>query len=173
MKALEWGIPLGPIFAGILAAMFAVNTAMIVSAATGGYIKGAGTGTSDSINAKLSNGEYVINAKQTSKFLPLLEAINEGKLSGLSPSDSGGGIPNFASGGHIGSNRVPIPPTVRSGEGGATPVYNTTNINISGNVDQRSIDQIKRIIKTSPKEVEQSNSIGTRNKKGLRRPAGR
>lgn len=44
--------------------------------ATGGYVTGPGSGTSDSINAKLSNGEYVINAKSTAANLSLLQAIN-------------------------------------------------------------------------------------------------
>jgi hypothetical protein len=46
--------------------------------ASGGYITGAGTGTSDSIPAMLSNGEFVINAAQTAKHKDLLNAINKG-----------------------------------------------------------------------------------------------
>lgn len=52
-------------------------------AATGGPIRGAGTGTSDSILMKLSDGEYVVNAKQAAKFGPLLEAINAGRVGGM------------------------------------------------------------------------------------------
>jgi hypothetical protein len=58
----------------------------------GGMVKGAGTGTSDSITAKLSNGESVINAKSTSMFAPILSRINQ----------AGGGVPivpRFAKGG--------------------------------------------------------------------------
>lgn len=50
-----------------------------VKAATGGMLRGPGTGTSDSIPAMLSDGEFVVNAKATKKALPLLAAINEGK----------------------------------------------------------------------------------------------
>lgn len=42
-----------------------------------GSVEGTGTGTSDSINARLSNGESVINAKSTKAFAPLLSAINQ------------------------------------------------------------------------------------------------
>jgi hypothetical protein len=56
-----------------------------------GPVFGPGTGTSDSIPALLSNGEYVINAKQTEKYRPLLDAINY-KLDGF--ADGG-----FAKGG--------------------------------------------------------------------------
>lgn len=51
--------------------------------ASGGYVSGAGTGTSDSIPAMLSNGESVINANSTSLFGGLLSAINQ----------AGGGAP--------------------------------------------------------------------------------
>jgi hypothetical protein len=46
---------------------------------SGGRVRGPGSGTSDSIPAWLSNGEYVINAKATREFLPLLHAINNGQ----------------------------------------------------------------------------------------------
>lgn len=53
----------------------------LVKAATGGYIRGAGTGTSDSIPAMLSNGEYVINAAAVDKFgKGNLDAINAGRM---------------------------------------------------------------------------------------------
>ena len=44
--------------------------------AAGGYITGPGTGTSDSIPARLSSGEYVINAAATRRNRSLLEKIN-------------------------------------------------------------------------------------------------
>jgi hypothetical protein len=43
----------------------------------GAYLTGPGTGTSDSINAMLSNGESVINARSTQMFAPILSAINQ------------------------------------------------------------------------------------------------
>ena len=63
--------------------------------ATGGYISGPGSGTSDSINAKLSNGEFVVNAAATAANRPLLEAMNGGK--------STPGQTHFATGGFVGS----------------------------------------------------------------------
>jgi len=44
--------------------------------AAGGYISGPGTGTSDSIPARLSDGEYVINAASTRRNRALLDKIN-------------------------------------------------------------------------------------------------
>jgi hypothetical protein len=43
----------------------------------GAYLTGPGTGTSDSINTRLSNGESVINARSTQMFAPILSAINQ------------------------------------------------------------------------------------------------
>ena len=48
--------------------------------ASGGYISGAGTSTSDSIPARLSDGEYVINAAATRRNKPLLDKINNGPI---------------------------------------------------------------------------------------------
>ncbi len=44
-----------------------------------GRISGAGTTRSDSILARLSNQEFVVNAKATSQNIDLLQAINEGR----------------------------------------------------------------------------------------------
>ena len=60
--------------------------------ADGGLVRGPGTGVSDSISARLSNGESVINARSTAQFGGLLSLINE----------AGGGKP-FAGGGVAGS----------------------------------------------------------------------
>lgn len=74
----------GFVLAALAAATGAVQIATISSQkpppppafATGGKVLGAGTGTSDSIPARLSNGEAVINAKSTSMFEPILSAMN-------------------------------------------------------------------------------------------------
>ena len=50
--------------------------------AGGGRIAGPGSSTSDSIPARLSNGEFVVQAKEAKKVYPLLEAINSGKFKG-------------------------------------------------------------------------------------------
>jgi hypothetical protein len=52
--------------------------------ASGGYISGPGTPTSDSIPAMLSDGEYVIKAASVNKFgKNFLDAINAGRLPGF------------------------------------------------------------------------------------------
>lgn len=63
----------------------------IIQKADGGPVFGAGTGTSDSIPAMLSNGEYVINAKAVRRLgLPLLNALNNGYAIGGAVSSGGG-----------------------------------------------------------------------------------
>lgn len=44
--------------------------------ADGGLVTGPGTSTSDSIPARLSNGEFVMNGASTAMFLPMLEMLN-------------------------------------------------------------------------------------------------
>lgn len=55
----------------------AVSTVKSANFAQGGKVTGPGTGTSDSIQANLSNGEFVMTAKATRIFEPLLEAMND------------------------------------------------------------------------------------------------
>ena len=54
----------------------AISTVKSAKFATGGKVVGPGTGTSDSIPAQLSNGEYVMTARATRMFEPMLAAMN-------------------------------------------------------------------------------------------------
>ena len=76
----------------LLKAAFAGAKALVKGFSVGGYVQGSGTGTSDSIPARLSNGESVMTAKATSMFSPILSAFNQ----------LGGGVPIVANNG--GSN---------------------------------------------------------------------
>ena len=62
------------IMAGITSAISTVKSAKFAS---GGLVTGPGTGTSDSIPARLSNGESVMTARTTSMFGPLLSSLNQ------------------------------------------------------------------------------------------------
>ena len=56
----------------------------IIRQAAGGIIRGAGTGTSDSIPAMLSNGEYVVNARAAASYgYQNLDGINRMAQGGL------------------------------------------------------------------------------------------
>lgn len=88
-----------PAYTGAVATMTSIGLGSISASsimggvqekASGGPVFGAGTGTSDSIPAMLSNGEYVINAKAVRRIgLPLLNALNNGYASGGFVSSGG------------------------------------------------------------------------------------
>lgn len=81
--------------------------------ATGGYIMGPGTSTSDSIPAFLSNGEYVLTADAVQNVgLPLLDAVNSGRVG------------HFATGGLVRANGS-------GSKGTAVPVGNSVTLNVS------------------------------------------
>ena len=66
-------------------------SAALAAFAHGGPVNGIGTSTSDSILARLSNGEFVVKASATAKNRPLLEAINNGAIA-VSSNGSGGSV---------------------------------------------------------------------------------
>ena len=73
----------------------AINvSASPIKAAVGGMVRGPGTETSDSIPAMLSDGEFVVNARSTRLFQPILSAIN-----------ASADLPGFAIGGLVDKNR--------------------------------------------------------------------
>lgn len=81
--------------------------------ATGGSVSGPGTGTSDSIPAMLSDGEYVMNAKAVHRLgVPFLNGLNTGRLAGL------------ADGGLVGSGGVAVYKADRGSNGGQVQSVN-------------------------------------------------
>jgi hypothetical protein len=73
----------------------AINvSASPIKFAVGGLVRGPGTETSDSIPAMLSDGEFVVNARSTRLFQPILSAIN-----------ASADLPGFAMGGLVDTNR--------------------------------------------------------------------
>ena len=62
----------------------------------GGIVGGYGSGTSDSVNAKLSKGEAVINARSASMFRGALSSMNLAGggvgFAGEDEDSSGGGV---------------------------------------------------------------------------------
>lgn len=80
--------------------------------ADGGMVSGAGGPRSDSIPAMLSNGEFVVNARSTARFRPMLEQINSPRA--------------LANGGLAGTAQA-SEPTGQSGE----PSVNVTSVNVA------------------------------------------
>ena len=112
--------PLGNLFGlgskdgvgGLLGQFVGSITGSPVKAATGGRVIGPGSGTSDSVPALLSNGEFVVNARAAGQHAALLQAINSGQVAKL------------AAGGFAGPR---IPSVVAPAGRGAAPVININN----------------------------------------------
>jgi len=58
---------------------------------TGGSVRGPGSGTSDSILARISNGEYVVKAASVRQYgVAMLDQLNAGRLTGYTARPAGG-----------------------------------------------------------------------------------
>lgn len=93
-KAMAIGFPQNiPFIAGALAQGTSILTSLSSVAATGfatgGLVTGPGTGQSDSINARLSNGEFVSTKQATSRYRDTLESMNRGTYTPGSEGRSG------------------------------------------------------------------------------------
>jgi hypothetical protein len=76
-------------------------------AASGGWIAGPGGPRDDKVPAMLSDGEFVVNAKQAARFGALLQAINSGRY--------GKGYGQYATGGPVSAAQV-RPVTLRAAD---------------------------------------------------------
>ena len=90
--AIEAGVEVAAITAAFEGVKAVLSHSGSKKFATGGYVSGAGTGTSDSIPAMLSNGESVMNANTTASFAPLLSYLNQlgGGVGFNAPTSSAG-----------------------------------------------------------------------------------
>mgnify|MGYP000254294990 CR=1 FL=1 len=116
----------------LIKAAFAGAKALVKGFSTGGYVQGSGTGTSDSIPARLSNGESVMTAKATSMFSPILSAFNQ----------LGGGVPIVANNGgsNIGMDMLAAA-VARGDQMAPQPVVSVEEINRT----QRRVQTIENI----------------------------
>jgi hypothetical protein len=100
--------------------------------AMGGYISGAGNGTSDSIPAMLSNGEYVVSAKAVQAAgIPMLDRINKMAMGGPVYN-----VPAYSTGGRVKYNNG----------GMATSSNSLYNINVTLNGTDMSPDDVANAI---------------------------
>lgn len=116
---------------GAIAGAFSSGT---VTAATGGYIRGPGTSTSDSIPARLSNGEFVVKADSVSHYgVGFMHAINRRQLR------------SFSQGGPVSVPPVPsysepgLSDSLRDGRTGTQVVASPVNIQQTLAVDSAEL----------------------------------
>ena len=125
---------IGPMVAGLGKFIGKIGSGImsIFGFAEGGYVSGRGTGTSDSIPAMLSNGEFVVNAKATKKFAPLLSSINSGSFG------------KFAGGGMVSTNIAEAPSfaDIKPGNTVNSSKEQIFNINITGDISRQTKQEI-------------------------------
>lgn len=108
----------------------------------GGAVRGPGTGTSDSILARLSNGEFVMSAKAVRAYgARFFENLN----SGMSMNRM---MPAFASGGMVGGSS-----SVTSN----SSMVNHFHINVPGGTSAQTSDQIQRAVINALHKYQQRN----------------
>ncbi len=134
---LGLGLVLDPILnslsGGLTKALGFAGGGEVPGFAGGGQVRGPGTGTSDSILARVSAGEHVINAKAASRNRTLLEAINAGVT-----------LPAFAAGGVVGA---PDQLAKKYGGRGGSPITIKSDfvINANGGTPQQNDDLAQKI----------------------------
>jgi tape measure domain-containing protein len=119
-------------------------------AATGGKIVGPGSGTSDSIPAMISNGEFVVNAAATKANLGLLHSLNSGRQ-------------HFAEGGLAGvSSGIMTTPTSKgfkpiSVDKSTKSTQQVVNLNITGDISRQTKSEIFKMMPTIASGVNLQN----------------
>jgi len=113
------------------ATLFGTNGGNVVlHKARGGYISGPGTGTSDSIPAMLSNGEYVLRSSAVDRIgIGTLNALNSGAL-------------QFANGGSVDAEPAGV-------GGGSNVTLNVSAVDaasFSAFLDRGGLDEIKQAL---------------------------
>lgn len=115
--------------------------------AAGGYIRGRGTGTSDSILSWLSNGEFVVKARAVKHYGPnILHAINNMRM----PRFANGGMARVAA--NLSPQRIPrfanggmVPAMARAGGGGRPLVLQLGDQTFGGmTANQNAVESLNR-----------------------------
>lgn len=112
--------------------------------ADGGTVYGPGTGRSDSILARLSAGEFVVNARSAGQNRDLLHAINNNRV----PAFATGGIvgrpafPAGIAGGGSTPQSITIAPSVTVNASGGTPTQNSDLATQTAKHVENSVRQI-------------------------------
>ena len=77
--------------------------------ASGGFLTGKGTSTSDSIMARLSNGEYVTRAASVAKYgVSFMDSINRGSYNPSVPNATAAYAPSAVSGGSLATYNITV-----------------------------------------------------------------
>lgn len=131
-----------------------MNNAAALFKSRGGYITGAGTATSDSIPAWLSNGEYIINAATVSRYgQSFFDDLNNNR---------------FSSGGMIGG--IASLPAI--GSGAASSVVNNVTVSVYKDGSSDSMTNTEEGQTISKRVVEMMRNIANEQIVNNMRPGG-
>jgi hypothetical protein len=119
MKVSPWWLAVTE--TAIATAMVAANLANIMGMADGGIVSGPGGPTEDKVNARLSNGEFVVNSVAASRNRPILEAMNTNTPTLQTPVYA-------ASGGSVGTAQSSV-------QGQNISIHNYAGANVSTSTD--------------------------------------
>jgi hypothetical protein len=114
--------------------------------ADGGFVSGPGSSRSDSIPARLSNGEFVVNAGSTAKHRALLESMNSGSLRGFADGGLVSNVPSLPSTTQIGGQTTHISPSIAvtvQGSPGATPAQHQE---MAANMAKQVTDSMRAMV---------------------------
>jgi len=123
---------IGAIFSGVIGFL-----GFAKGGSVNGRVSGLGHGTSDSIPARLSNGEYVVNARAAKMNMGLLNAINYNKPVG------------FATGGLVGGVSPVVVETRNKSMGltqNSAKQEQVFNINVTGDISRQTRQEIQQMI---------------------------
>lgn len=155
----------------------AVEAAGAVAAATGGHITGAGTGTSDSIPAMLSNGEFVTRAAVVKQpgmraFMEDLNSRGWGAVSDLQRvKHATGGLAGTPAPNNFSAPKVPSAPNIGSMDAGAIENINNNATTVKNSQNFYIVDDPNKVgdaILNSPHAQEAIDIYLTQNNQKVR-----
>ena len=156
----------GTVLQGLMMAMQIAQATGILGFAEGGYIQGSGTGTSDSIPARLSNGEYVLRANAVKQLgVGFLDQLNNIDRSGVRRSSrlpkfaySEGGYVNAETGGETQSST----PSVTGGVAQPTVVMQMTFQSLDPEANMKLMEaQYPQIRSRLIRDLQSNSSVRT------------
>ena len=158
----------GTVLQGVMMAMSIAKSAGILGfgKAEGGYISGPGTGTSDSIPARLSNGEYVLRAGAVKQLgVGFLDQLNNIDRSGVKRSSR---LPKFAyaEGGYVnaetGGETQSSTPSVTGGVAQPTVVMQMTFQSLDPEANMKLMEaQYPQIRSRLIRDLQSNSSVRT------------
>lgn len=156
----------GTVLQGLMMAMQIAQATGILGFADGGYISGPGTGTSDSIPARLSNGEYVVRAGAVKQLgVGFLDQLNNIDRSGVKRSSR---LPKFAyaEGGYVnaemGGETQSSTPSVTGGVAQPTVVMQMTFQSLDPEANMKLMEaQYPQIRSRLIRDLQSNSSVRT------------